>query len=80
MKTKCIIVDDGSTDQTEQTIADKKMRVSDQLTLRARDLNVKHFIIGARPDRVFNTQHTYVKDMNALASKIKGDYKVIYTK
>ena len=65
---------------TDQTIGDKKMRVSDQLMLKARDLNVKHYIIGERPDRVFNTQHTYVKNMDALKSKIKGDYKVIYTK
>ncbi|WP_235989355.1 hypothetical protein [Psychroserpens algicola] len=65
---------------TNQTIGDKKMRVSDQLTLNARDLNVKHYIIGERPDRVFNTQHTYVKNMDELKSKIKGDYKVIYSK
>jgi hypothetical protein len=63
---------------TDQTIGDKKMRVSDQITLKARDLNVKHFIVGERPDRVFNTQHTYVKNMEALKSKIEGDYKVIY--
>jgi len=65
---------------TTQTIGDKKMRVSDQITLKARDLNVKHYIVGERPDRVFNTQHTYFKSMASLKDKIKTDYKVIYTK
>lgn len=32
----------------EQAIGDKKMRVSDQVTLNAPELNVKHYIIGAR--------------------------------
>ncbi|MGS2727024.1 hypothetical protein ACU8DI_10490 [Psychroserpens sp. BH13MA-6] len=66
--------------ETDQSIADKKMRVSDQVTLNAPELNVKHYIIGERPDRVFNTQHTYVADMNTLKSKMNGDYKVIYNK
>lgn len=64
----------------DQAIGDKKMRVSDQLTLNSRDLNVKHFIIGERPDRVFNNQHSYVKNMSDVKSKIKGDYRVIYSK
>ncbi|WP_040251057.1 hypothetical protein [Psychroserpens mesophilus] len=63
-----------------QDIGDKKMRVSDQLTLNAKDLNVKHYIIGERPDRVFNNQHTYVKSMSDLKTKLEGDYRVIYSK
>ncbi len=66
--------------ELDQTIGDKKMRVSDQLTLNARDLNVKHYIVGERPDRVFNTQHDYVNSMNDLKNKLDGDYKVIYSK
>ena len=65
---------------TGQKIGDKTMRVSDQVTLNASDLNVRHYIVGERPDRVFNSQHTYVKDMSALKAKMKGDYKVIYSK
>ena len=64
----------------DQTIGDKKMRVSDQLTLNAPDLNIKHYVIGKRPDRVFNNQNTYVNSMSELKNKIDGDYRVIYTK
>ncbi|RKN83695.1 hypothetical protein D7Z94_06475 [Ulvibacterium marinum] len=64
---------------TGQSIGDKKMRVSDQVTLNAADLNVKYYVVGQRPDRVFNRQHTYVNDMNELKDRV-GDYKVIYTK
>src|SRR5690606_32466384 len=51
---------------TEQDIDDKKMRVSDQVTINAPELNVKHYIIGERPNRVFNDQYTYVKDIPTL--------------
>ncbi|WP_422082044.1 hypothetical protein [Ulvibacterium sp.] len=63
----------------QQAIGDKKMRISDQVTLNAPDLEVKHYIIGDKPDRVFNTQHTYIRNMETLKDKV-GDYKVIYSK
>jgi len=65
---------------TDQQIGDKKMRVSDQITLNAPDLNVKYYIVGERPDRVFNSQHSYFADMNAVKSKMDDDYKMIYSK
>lgn len=64
---------------TDQSIEDKKMRVSDQITLNAPDLNVKHYIIGERPDRVFNTQHRYFKSMSDLKSKLGDGYTSIYS-
>lgn len=64
---------------TSQSIGDQKMRVSDQVTLNAPELNVKHYIIGQRPDRVFNKQHTFVNNLNDLKSKVEN-YKVIYQK
>lgn len=64
----------------DQTIGDKKMRVSDQVVLNApNDLNVKYIIVGERPDRVFNKRYKYVKDMNAFKEGLKNA-KVIFTK
>jgi hypothetical protein len=64
---------------TENSIGDKKMRVSDQVTLNAPDLNVKYYIIGARPDRVFNTRYTYLDNTDDLKSSLKNPKK-IYSK
>lgn len=61
----------------EENIGEKKMRIADQVTLNAPDLNVKHYIVGARPNRVFNTQHVYVDNLEDLRSKL-DDYTVIY--
>ncbi|MFS4469763.1 hypothetical protein [Maribacter sp. 2210JD10-5] len=66
-------------ERMNQSIGDKKMRVSDQVVLKAPDMNVKHYVVGEKPDRVFNTQYTYVKDLNELEKKM-DDYEVIYTK
>lgn len=66
-------------ESTDQSLGDKKMRVSDQVSLNAPDLEVKYYIVGERPDRVFNTQHTYFKSMDDAISKMK-DYRVVYKK
>lgn len=63
----------------EQSIGDQKMRVSDQITLNAPDLAIKHYIVGARPDRIFNTQYDYMDTMEDLKAAI-DEYTVIYTK
>ena len=62
------------------SLGDKKIRVSDQVTLNAPDMNVKYYVIGERPDRVFNTKYKYYSDLNTLNEKLGNDYKVIYTK
>ena len=67
-------------EELSQNIGDKKMRVSDQITLNAPDLNVKYYIIGEKPNRVFNGRFKYFKNMDALNAKIGSDYKVIYKK
>lgn len=64
-------------EKLDTSIENKKMRISDQVTLNAPDLNVKYYVIGERPDRVFNTKYKYVKDMNELKNMI-SDYTVIY--
>ncbi len=65
--------------ELDQDLGDKKLRVSDRVILYAPDLNVKHIIIGEKPDRVFNDQFKYVKDINAFKSSLKKS-KVIFTK
>ena len=62
---------------TETSLGDKKMRVSDQVTMNAPDLAVKHYIVGVRPDRVFNTQYVYVDNLDDLKKDMEG-YTVIY--
>lgn len=62
----------------ETTIGDKKLRVSDQISLNAPDLNIKHYIVGERPDRVFNTQYKYFATLEDAKSNI-ANAKVIYT-
>ena len=65
--------------ELETTLGDKKIRISDQLTLNApEDLNVKYYIVGEKPDRVFNDTYKYFNSMDKVESKLK-DYKVIYT-
>jgi hypothetical protein len=63
----------------EKQLGDQKMRVSDHVTINAPDLNVRHYIIGERPDRVFNSQYDYVADVNDLKKKI-DDFTVIYSR
>ncbi|KPM32133.1 Hypothetical protein I595_1782 [Croceitalea dokdonensis DOKDO 023] len=64
---------------TAQSIGNKKMRVADQITMNAPDLNVKHYIIGAKPDRVFNKQYIYLNSKDDLNDMV-NDYTVIYKK
>ncbi|WP_378175498.1 hypothetical protein [Aquimarina sp. SS2-1] len=65
--------------ETDQTLEDKKLRISDRVILNAPDLNVKHIIVGEKPDRVFNDQFKYVTDINDFKSELKNT-KVIFTK
>lgn len=63
---------------TDQTLGDKKMRVSDQVILNAPDLNVKYIIVGDKPDRVFNNRYKYVTNVDDFKNKLDNT-KVIYT-
>ncbi|WP_299676404.1 hypothetical protein [uncultured Dokdonia sp.] len=60
-------------------IGDQKMRISDQVVLNAPDLNVKHIIVGEKPDRVFNDQYKYVENLSSFKSDLE-DATVIYSK
>ncbi|TYP99315.1 hypothetical protein C7447_102637 [Tenacibaculum adriaticum] len=66
--------------ELSRTLGSKKLRISDQMTLNApEDLNIKYYIVGERPNRVFNQSYKYFKNMGEVAEKLKG-YKVIYSK
>ncbi|TYP77253.1 hypothetical protein [Aquimarina intermedia] len=58
-------------------LGDKTMRIQDQIEINAPDLDIKHIIVGERPDRTFNGQYTYVGTMNDFNDRIKNA-KVIY--
>ncbi len=78
MNNNLIVV--STLEEKTQTLDGKKIRISDQITLNAPDMNVKYYIVGKRPDRVFNTRFKYFSDMNDLNENIGKDYKVIYSK
>jgi len=65
--------------KAEKSIGDKKMRVSDQVVLNAPDMDVKYYVVGEKPDRIFNSKYTYVTDMSDLEADMK-EYSVIYKK
>ncbi|GMN04676.1 hypothetical protein MTsPCn5_00640 [Croceitalea sp. MTPC5] len=67
----------ASLEKLETSLEDKKMRISDQVTLNAPELNVKYYIVGERPERVFNTKYKYMNSMEELKDKV-DDYTVIY--
>ncbi|MGB7395409.1 MAG: hypothetical protein WA913_13535 [Pricia sp.] len=66
-------------EELEQEIGDQKMRVSDQISLNAPELNVNYMIVGDKPDREFNNKNNYVASMEAAKEEV-GDHEVIYTR
>lgn len=64
---------------TKTDIGDKKMRVSDQIVLDAPDMEIKYYVVGQKPDHMFNSKYTYVANMSDLEEDMKN-YKVIYKK
>ncbi|WP_430411732.1 hypothetical protein [Kordia sp.] len=75
-KNNLIVV--STLEKGDKSLADKKVRISDQITMNAPDLNVKHYIVGERPNRVFNTAYKYFADEDALEEKLEG-YTEIYS-
>lgn len=68
----------SSLEETDKTIGDKKLRVSDQVSINAPELSVKHFIVGKRPNRVFNSRYKYFDSLDEATEAIE-DTKVIYS-
>ncbi len=66
-------------EKTGEPLQDKTVRVSDQVVINAPDdLIVKHYIIGEKPDRVFNDDYTYITSRNEISSELQGG-KTIYS-
>lgn len=68
----------SSLEETDTSIGDKKLRVSDQVSINAPELTIKHYIVGERPDRVFNSRYKYFSSMDDATSALKNT-KVIYS-
>lgn len=66
-------------EEMEQSIGDQKMRVSDQISLNAPELNVHYMIVGEKPERSYNDKNKYVASMDAAKAQV-GDHEVIYTR
>nr|WP_136250485.1 hypothetical protein [Ningiella ruwaisensis] len=69
----------SSLSSTGQPIDGNTVRVSDRLVLNAPDLDVKHFIIGEKPQGDWNNQYTFVSNEAEMRSKLEGATE-IYTK
>jgi hypothetical protein len=63
----------------DNSIEDKTMRVSDQVVLNAPNMNVIYYVVGEKPENMFNSQYKYMKNMSDVESKM-NDNQVIYTK
>ncbi len=64
---------------TGKDLGDERARVSDRLVLNAPDLDIKYYIVGKRPEGVFNTQYKYIANRNVLDNQLKNA-KSIYKK
>lgn len=55
-------------------------RVSDQIVVNApEDLNVRHIVVGQRPEGTYNQRYTFVNDMSAVTQRLpQGGGRVLY--
>jgi len=65
-------------EKKDQDLGDKKLRISDRIEINAPDLNVKHIIVGEKPNRVFNNSYKYVASEKEAMRKYE-DYEEIYS-
>ncbi len=66
-------------ERTGEQLQDQTVRVSDQVVINApEDLIVTHYIIGEKPDRVFNDDYNYIASRNEISDKLQGG-KTIYS-
>lgn len=58
---------------TGETLEDERVRISDRLVLNApTDLDVRHYIVGDRPEGDFNTQHTFISDRSEIQNMLQN--------
>lgn len=66
-------------EELDNSIGDQKLRVSDQVSINAPELDVRYYIVGDKPAREFNNRNTYVNSISDLESRV-GKHEVIYTR
>lgn len=57
---------------TGQALDDQKIRVSDRVVINAADLDVRHYIVGSRPDGDWNSQYAFVDSRTELEDELEG--------
>lgn len=67
-------------ERDEQTLGDQRIRISDQLQLRAPDdLEVRHLIVGPQPEGSWNQQYRYVASMEEARSIAGADARELWS-
>lgn len=61
-----------------EMLQDETMRVSDQVVLNAPDLDVRYYIIGDRPEGLYNNRYKYISDRSEIQNLVQNG-KVIYS-
>lgn len=64
---------------TGQELGDERIRLQDQVVLSAPELDVRHYIIGSKPDGDWNNQYTFVADERELQDRL-DDATLLYNR
>lgn len=59
-------------DEVDPNAPQANVRVSDRIVLNAPDMPVRHFIVGERPEAIFNDQYTFIGDREEIAPQLNS--------
>lgn len=74
-KSRLIVI--SELEDTGQDLQEQTMRVSDQIVLNAPDLDIKHYIIGSKPQGDFNNQYTYISSKSEISDKLRNTTEIL---
>ncbi len=63
-----------------EDLGDNTVRVSDRIIVslpKTEDLNVKHFILGNKPQNNFNSNHNFINNKSQIEQEIKNAKQII---
>lgn len=63
---------------TGQDLGDERIRISDRVVINAGNLDVRHYIIGQRPDGDWNSQYRFVNSKSEIGVDL-ADATLIYS-
>ena len=63
---------------TGQDLGDERIRISDRVVVNAGNLDVRHYIIGQRPDGDWNSQYRFVNSKSEIGVDL-ADAALIYS-